>query len=187
MSKAPKEYKRLPGRGMRVEGNRVFAISRSVCSLWLGADHLLLVDRIGYTETYKRFYFRDIQAVIIRKTKKAVVGNYVMTILALLFALWALAVDNLPGRVTLWIICGLFVFFTLLNLWRGATCVTHIKTAVQTEQLPPWSRLSTAQKGMKRIRPNLLQAQGEVTGEELRAQLEALVRRQTAGPVPDAS
>lgn len=187
MSKAPKEYQRLPGRGMRLDGNRLFAVSRSICSLWLGGDHLLLVDRTGYTETYKRFYFRDIQAVIIRKTKKAAVGNYLMGSLALLFALWAFNVENIPGRVTLWIIFGFFAFFTLVNLWRGPTCVTHIKTAVQTEQLPPWSRLRTARKGMKRIRPQLLQAQGEVSAEELRERLEDLLRREAQGPATDVA
>jgi hypothetical protein len=187
MSKAPKEYQRLPGRGMRVEGNRLFAVSRSICSLWQGGDHLLLVDRTGYTESYKRFYFRDIQAVVIRKTNKAAVGNYIMGLLALLFAAWALNVVNLPGRVTLWIIAGFFGFFTLLNLWRGPTCVTHIKTAVQTEQLPPWNRLRTARKGKQRIRTLLLQAQGEVSSEELRARLDDLVRRQTQGSAADAT
>jgi hypothetical protein len=187
MSKAPKEYQRLPGRGMRVEGNRLFAVSRSICSLWLGGDHLLLVDRTGYTETYKRFYFRDIQAVVIRKTNKAAVGNYVMGLLVLVFAAWALNVVNLPGRVTLWIIVGFFGFFILLNFWRGPTCVTHIKTAVQTEQLPPWNRLRTARKAMKRIRPWLLQAQGDVSAEELRVRLEDFLRRQTQRPATDAT
>jgi hypothetical protein len=187
MSKAPKEYQRLPGRGMRVEGNRLFAISRSLCTLWLGGDHLLLVDRTGYTESYKRFHFRDIQAVIIRKTNKAAVGNYILGLLALLFAAWALNVVNLPGRVTLWIISGFFGFFALLNLWRGPTCVTQIKTAVQIEQLPPWNRLRTARKGMRKIRPRLLQAQGDVSAGELKARLEELVRRQTRGPATDAT
>jgi hypothetical protein len=110
-----------------------------------------------------------------------------MGLLALLFAFWALSVENLPGRVTLWIIFGCFGFFILLNLWRGSTCVTHIKTAVQTEQVPPWNRLSTTRKGMTRIRPRLLQAQGDVSADELRVQLEDFLRRQTQGPATDAT
>jgi hypothetical protein len=187
MSKTPKEYQRLPGRGMRVDGNRMFAISRSLCSLWLGEDHLLLVERLGYTETYKRFYFRDIQAVIIRKTNKAAVGNYVLGFFTLLFAVWALYVRNLPGQVALWILFGFFGIFTLLNLWRGPSCVTYIKTAVQTEQLPPWNRLRATRKGMNRIRPQLLQAQGDVSAQELRVRLEDLLRRETQGPALDAT
>jgi hypothetical protein len=83
MPKAPKEYQRLPGRGSLVEGNRWLAVTRSLCTVWMARDHLLLISRTGYTETYKRFYFRDIQAVIIRKTATAFVWNIVLMILAL--------------------------------------------------------------------------------------------------------
>jgi len=185
MSKAPKEYQPLPGRGLRSEG-RIVAFTRTYCRLWLGRDHLLLTDRSGYTETYKRFYYRDIQAVTIRKTNKAAAWNYVTGSFTLLFALWALLVTNLPGRVTLWIIAGCFGLITLVNLWRGPTCVTHIKTAVQTEQLPSWNRLRTARKGMEKLRPQLLQAQGEISAIELRVRLEDLLRRQPQGPAANA-
>jgi len=182
MAKAPKEYRRLPGRGMRIDGNRLIAFSRSICSVWLGGDHLLLVDRMGYTETYKRLYFRDIQAVIIRKTAKAAIQNCVLGLLALLFFLWAMAVVNLPGRVTLWIIGGLLALFALVNLLLGPTCVTHIKTPVQTEQLPSLNRLRTARKAMNRIRPQLLEAQGAFNADELKAELEERLRRLSDGP-----
>jgi hypothetical protein len=187
MSKAPKEYERLPGRGTRVEGNRLFALSRSRCSLWLGGDHLLLVDRAGYTETYKRFYFRDIQAVIIRKTNAAVVGTLILGLLALVFGAWALHEVDLASRVALGTVSAFFGIFTLLNLWRGPTCLTHIKTAVQVEQLPSWNRLRAARKGMTKIRPRLMQAQGEVSEGELKARLEGLVRHQAQGPAADGT
>jgi hypothetical protein len=182
MAKAPKEYRRLPGRGTRVDGNRLFAVSRSICTLWQGSDHLLLVDRTGFSETYKRLYFRDIQAVMIRKTAKGAVGNYVMGLLALLFFLWAMAVSNLPGRVALWIIGGFLALFTLVNLLRGPTCVTHIKTPVQTEQLPSWNRLRTARKGLDKVRPLLLEAQGAFFPEEVKAELEERLRRLSQTP-----
>jgi hypothetical protein len=187
MSNAPKEYQRLPGRGMRTEGNSLIAFSRSFCRLWLGGDHLLLTDRTGYTETYKRFYYRDIQAVLIRKTNSATIWNCIMGAFALIFALWALGVDNLPGRIALWIFAGFFGIFTAVNLLRGPSCMTHIKTAVQTEQLPAWSRVRTARKGMTKLRPRLLQAQGEVSADELRVRLEDLLRRQVEGPPTDAT
>jgi hypothetical protein len=182
MARAPKEYRRLSGRGMRVDGNRFFAVSRSICSVWEGEDHLLLVDRMGYTETYKRLYFRDIQAVMIRKTAKAAVQNCVMSILALLFFLWGTAVMNLPGRVTLWIIGGCFALFTLINLLFGPTCVTYIKTPVQNEQLPSLNRLRTARKAMNRIRPRLLEAQGAFTADEVKSELEERLRRLSQAP-----
>jgi hypothetical protein len=182
MSGTPKEYQRLPGRGLRGEGSRLLAFSRSFCQLWMGGDHLLLVDRTGYTETYKRFYFRDIQAVIIRKTSRATTWNWIMGSFALLFTLSALGVQEFGVRIVFWFFAGFFGLFTLINLLRGPTCVTHIKTAVQTEQLHAWNRLGTARKGMMKLRPHLLQAQGEISADELRVRLEDLLRHKAEGP-----
>ena len=55
-------YRRLPGRGRTPLGSH---------SLWIGEDHLLLVELRGFTETYRRFYFRDVQAIILRRTDRA--------------------------------------------------------------------------------------------------------------------
>jgi hypothetical protein len=179
MDGTPKEYKRLPGRGMRVEGNWFIAFSRSFCTLWLGEDHLLLLDRMGYTETYKRFYFKDIQAVMIRRTAKADVVNIALAVLALGFVGWALSVTNLAGRVTLWILGGVFALLALANFLRGPSCVAHIKTPVQIEQVPSWNRLRGARKGLDRIRPLLLEAQGAYFPDELKAELAARLQRES--------
>src|SRR5205823_5634583 len=54
-------YRRVGG--MR----RTLTLSRA--ALFTADDHFLLCDyRSGFTERYKRFYFRDIEAIIIRKT-----------------------------------------------------------------------------------------------------------------------
>jgi hypothetical protein len=177
--RAPKEYQRLPGRGTQVEGGRWFAITSSLCTVWMARDHLLLVSRIGYTETYKRFYFRDIQAIIIRKTATAFVWNIVLSIVALGFILPAVGVSDATAKIVLALIAGFFTFLVLWSLWRGSSCVTHIKTAVQTEQLAAWNRMRAARKGMALIRPRLLEAQGEFPQAELRARLEEQILRQT--------
>ena len=56
-----KEYRRLT-RGRTRPGFAVAFGGR--CSLWLGRDHLLRIDSSGYTESYRRFFLRDIQAVM---------------------------------------------------------------------------------------------------------------------------
>jgi hypothetical protein len=173
MAGTPKEYQRLPGRAMGLAGN---------WALWLGGDHLLLVARFGYTETYKRFYFKDIQAVTIRRTARATVWNCVLGLLALLFCLPALATVDVTGQAMAWILGGFFALLALINLLRGTTCVTHIKTPVQTEQVPAWGRLRAVRKGMDRIRPLLLEAQGASFPEELKAELTARLRRETEVP-----
>jgi hypothetical protein len=183
----PAEYQRLPGRGTQLEGNRWLAVSRSLCTVWMARDHLLLVSRTGYTENYKRFYFRDIQAVIIRKTATAFVWNIVLMILALAFILWAVDVSGSVARGILSFLGGFFTSLVLLSLWRGSTCVTHIKTAVQTEQLAAWNRMRAARKGMAMIRPKLLEAQGQFPQADLKARLEDRILRQTQSSVPEPS
>src|SRR6516162_3063872 len=89
---AEKKYHRLT----RERGPAQFsvaAITRS--SLWLGDDHLLLVECTGYSETYKRFFFRDIQAITISKTKVRVVWNWVWGVLVAIAGLiiWASSHD----------------------------------------------------------------------------------------------
>jgi hypothetical protein len=175
----PKEYQRLPGRGNQVEGNRWIAVTRSLSTAWMARDHLLLISRSGFTEHYKRFYFRDIQAIIIRKTAASLVGNIVLMVLALACFLLTAAVSDPAARIVWALIGGFFAFFAAWSLWLGSTCVTHIKTAVQTEQLAAWSRMRAARKGMALLRPRLLEAQGELPEVELKARLEEQILRQT--------
>src|SRR6058998_3858024 len=68
-----KDYRKLPGLG-----RDVVSISR----LYLARDHLLVVNSNGYIEEYKRFYFQDIQAIIIRKSITGQVWNWVLGALA---------------------------------------------------------------------------------------------------------
>jgi hypothetical protein len=171
MAKTPKEYEKLPGRGMQVEGNRLVAVSRSLCSLWLGGDHLLLVQRMGFTETYKRFYYRDIQALMIRKTAGGAIMSTVLGVITAVLFLCG-TVSNGSGRIALWIIGIIFALFTAISLWNGSSCVVQIKTSVQMERLPSWGRMRTARKGMERLRARLMEAQGAFFPEEIKAELE---------------
>jgi hypothetical protein len=170
---------------MRRHGFGIFAASRAVYTLWLGRDHLLLVERGGFTENYKRFYFTDIQAVIQRRTSSAAIVSAVSGTLALGFFAWALSVSNLPGRVTLWIVGGLCAMFCAFELWRGPTCVTHIQTAVQTEQIPSWGRIRAARKCLAEIRPRLEEAQGAIPADVLKAQWLEGLRGGAQTPAPN--
>jgi hypothetical protein len=150
----------------------------------MGSDHLLLVDRTGYTESYKRFYFADIQAIVVRKTNSATTVTAVTGSAAVAFFAWAFSISNMPGRLTLCIIGGCFALFALHGLWRGPSCVTHIQTAVQTDQLAAWNRIRAARKGLAALRPRLLEAQGTVAEEELRVQLMTRASGQSDSPAP---
>ena len=175
---APK-YKRLT----RERGPAQFSIAAMTrSSLWLGDDHLLLVECTGYSETYKRFSFRDIQAFTIRKTKARMVWNWVWVLLLSLSGL-IIAVASSDWFDTGTIIASgivLFLFGTplLLNTLFGPTCAVEIRTAVQTESLPSLCRVRKTQRIMNQLRPLISAAQGQLTGEEVAARL----RESIAGP-----
>jgi len=143
------KYRRVPG--LRWSGGR------SV--LRLADDHLLLCDyRTGFVERYKRFYFQDIQAIIIRKTM------YQIAIIAVwgLFAFGFLII----GIATQWnlflyiaeAICGLLI---LVQLMLGPTCRTDIKTAVQTDRIPALKRVRKTERIMRYLFPLIEEAQGK--------------------------
>jgi hypothetical protein len=186
MSKAPKEYTKMSGRGIRTGGGSFLALTRSFCRLWLGSDHVLLTDRTGYTETYKRFYFRDIQAIIIQRTNKARIVSIILGFFTFIFLMVAWLAPGVPGHVSGGIIAGFFGLFLSINVWRGPSCMTYVKTAVQTEQWPAWSRVKVARKGKQMLRSRLLEAQGEIPAEEMRVRLDDILRRQSESPGTNA-
>jgi hypothetical protein len=191
-----KEYQRLtPAR------SRTTFVSRS--SLWLGKDHLLCIDSSGYTETYKRFYFRDIQTVIIVISKRRVVWNWVLGPLTAIFLV--LLLGSLPytgstgsnsnlGEIVFFAFLGfIFALPLLINNILGPSCVCHLRTAVQIEELPPLNRLRRARKALNRLRPFMVAAQGGLPPEEISARMRAAVAspdsvapRPTVADNPDA-
>ena len=134
------QYKRLTYS--RARG--IFAVAfQSRLSLWLGLDHLLLVETNGYSETYKRFYFRDIQAIIIRETTRRNIWNAIL-VLPVVICFVGLIISLFPapnvGAVIVWsIFAVLFVVPFIINNIRGATCACQLRTAVQIEELPSFS------------------------------------------------
>jgi hypothetical protein len=168
---APVEYTKLPGSGISRKGGTFIAAARISTRLWLGDDHLLQVESAGgYSENYKRFYFRDIQAFCLRRTKNWFAVNVVLGFLTGGFLLWTLGVNEPAGKITLGIITAIFGFFLFLNLLRGPTCSCHLRTAVQHEELPSLRRVRNAEKVMGRIRPLIEAAQGTAQAEAMAEQ-----------------
>jgi hypothetical protein len=170
MPASPPTYTKLPGRGLR---RSVFAVSATRCRLWLAVDHLLAVDYTIASEEYRRFYFRDIEALIIRRTAHRQVWNWILLFFLLATAVPFFIAWRFAGHGGLLIaslsFAAFWLLFIIINSARGATCQTHIRTAVQNEQLPSLSRLSAARKVLARIQPLIVAVQGEATPEELGA------------------
>jgi len=179
MAPKVKEYQRLPGVGPRKTG--LVAVSATRSRLWLGNDHLLAVDSTGYTEEYKRFYFRDIQMVSFHQTRRGRVTNLIFGAIGVLFCVFALAQSG-GLAAFLWVIAGLFLTVVLANSIAGPTCAAHLKTAVQTEELPSLRRVWQTRKIFKRLRPLIAAAQGELTPEEIAARYGASAAVEPAQP-----
>ena len=168
---AEKEYIRLARPRLR-SGFQVSAAARS--SLWLGKDHLLCIETNGYTETYKRFYFRDIQAVTLHRTKKYLIANSILIPLVVLFVALGMVVDDSAGRIVLFCIALLPGIPLIVNLVRGPSCVCRVRTAVQEEEIPALANDRKAQAVLARIRPLIAETQGLLPREEIPARIEEL-------------
>ena len=172
------QYKRLTYS--RARG--IFAVAfQSRLSLWLGLDHLLLVETNGYSETYKRFYFRDIQAIIIRETTRRNIWNAIL-VLPVVICFVGLVISLFPapnvGAVIVWsIFAVLFVVPFIINNIRGATCACQLRTAVQIEELPSLCRVRQTRRVLAKIRPLIAAAQGgELTTEVVSARMRESVQ-----------
>lgn len=153
-----KEYQKLTG------SKKGFLIGKY--TLWQGPDHLLQIySRFG-VEEYKRFYFNDIQAVIIRKTPSGTVQNILAVCLALIFVVPAIAFEGGWSLFYAIIAAAMFVLL-MLGLFKGPTCETKLMTAVQTEQLKTLHRLTHAARMMDRLRVQIHQTQGAVKPDGL--------------------
>ena len=143
-------YTKVPGLG-----TGVFEYSR----LYVGPDHLLLVGSMAWNESYRRFYFRDIQAVIIRPSVWGKIQNALWALMLFLAAIIAIQVSDV-GAVIAWIIASLFALGLVINSLRGPTCVCYIQTAVQTTKLSPLDRVRRAQKFLTQLKPLIAAVQG---------------------------
>lgn len=178
---AEKEYQRLTRARLRRTGALAVFATRS--SLWLGKDHLLCIDSTGgYAEEYKRFYFRDIQAITLRKTKRRPILNWILAVpLAMCSAVLIVGLVDISRRPfqtdDYWGFVGwgtpfaLVLGLMIINTLRGPGCVCHLRTAVQTEVLPSLNRLRRARKVLDRIRPLVAAAQGTLSPEEIASHL----------------
>ncbi len=173
------EYKRLPGRQLfRVAGSSSF---------WMGKDHLLYVENHIFMESYKRFFYNDVQLVTIQRTSLSNLFTIIFCLLLALALFVAMPVDS--ANIPAWFLAGLFTLLLLFNLWLGPTCAFYIQTAVQTVKITPVQRLRTARRVINLIQPHIEQVQGQLDQESIPSPNNAAPKRQAAvrKSAPEAS
>ena len=165
---AEREYVRLT-RGRRRRGSFFEGFTTS-SSLWLGKDHVLSVDSKRYSEQYKRFYFRDIQAITIIRTKRRDTWNLVLALFVVVSLAFMFEGFGTPAAT--WAV--IFLIVISLNNYLGPTCRAYLRTAVQVEELPSLNRVNRAEKVLSRIRPLIVTAQGQLEPEEAAVRMREL-------------
>lgn len=165
--KAAFPYTRVPGR------RRGTILSSTV---WMGDDHLLLVRNSRFSETYKRFFYRDIEALLIRRGPRFSVSPYwLLTFVALLFGM-LIAIPS-RSRTGIWmIVAGLIAMMVYLAVeCLFLSCTTSIQTAVSSEELNALFRTRHALKAARLIATKI---------EEFQGPAERLAFERPAQPLP---
>lgn len=130
-------------------------------SLWLGPDHLLVVTSSGFSESYQRFYFRDIQAFAVADSVRFAVYNAVtgcvLGFLGLIALLNTLLGKGVSGFILIPAAPALIVL--AWNLFLGRTCKVTLLSGVQSVALRPLSRFRRTRKVFARIVPLIEAAQ----------------------------
>jgi hypothetical protein len=132
--------------------------------LWLGEDHLLSIDSASYSEEYKRFYFRDIQAFFICPTGRMAIWNGILTALLVMHVL-VLGWLGVSVTVVL-VVAGVLAVPLVLNNLSGPACKVYLRTAVQLEELPSLNRIRRAQRVLAIVRPLITAVQGPLSRDE---------------------
>lgn len=153
-------YRRLPGKKRGIG---------HWSTLWMGDDHLLSVSSNGYSESYTRFYFKDIKAVVARLTNRGRMWNVILGMMlgvSLLAFFSSFGDGTTSWSVTMTILAFLLLVGLLVNTLRGPTCRCHILMPLGIHELPTLGRIRTVRKVLDRLRPLIEERQGTTVPDD---------------------
>jgi hypothetical protein len=146
-------------------------------SVWMGPDHLLLVKSQRFQEEYKRFYFRDVQAIAVADAPRFHISSRAVALAALWLVAFAFCMLPGPSSYTvngfayhprasatwLWLTAAALVAAWAFISAKGS-CVCRIYTAVSADPLPSVYRRWTAKKFLALVEPRIRDAQAALEG-----------------------
>lgn len=179
MADTGQKYHKLPGR------RRGFIFS---ASLWTGADHLLLVRSVRFQEQYKRFYFRDIQAIVITSAPRFVFSTPMLAVVLMLLMGVLILRVRVPA-LTAWVWLLLAAMTAgWIYVSAAQSCICRLYTAVSREDLPSLYRMWTARKALAELERKIAEVQGVFTEDWAEAaDLRTLGPLETAGSTAAAT
>ena len=164
------KYRRLPGRSGFFVRN----------SLWIGADHVLSVRRNPSSESYRRYYFADIQAIVLTELPNATaLYGYIAGATLILVACTSIY-EGHPVWGTLCAVLALVVS------WPRPDCACYLKTSVSTDKLPSLWRLRNASKTVALLKTEIERTQGSVSAEAMEVGLPQVRARVSTAPLTPA-
>jgi hypothetical protein len=123
-----KTYRAIPGIGTGRFSLQVAMRNR----MYQGPDHLLIVQSTGYTEEYRRIFYRDIRYVDVRPSQRQIwLGVVQLSCIIVL----GLLLYVLPLALGLFFMAP-FVIALIFNLVSGPSCDCYVTTGVQTLKIP---------------------------------------------------
>jgi hypothetical protein len=145
MPKTPRMYERLTRPATAIGSYR---------SLWMAADHLLLVNSTGYSEDYQRIQYSDIKGFFVIPSDRRLLWHAPWVICALFSGVF-LANTLFSGKQPY--VSGTFLALSLIliawNQLLGPSCTAFVITGVQTAPLPSLVRLRKTHKALARLQP----------------------------------
>ena len=149
--------------------------------LWLGADHLLELHILRYSERSRRYYLRDVRAITVDETDARRLYTLLWLSFAVLFAGSAALLFTFGGTNPFALGAGaaaagglvLMVLGLLRNVVNGPTCRCQLHTAVQSADLFSLPRFRKAERFLREIVPAIEAAQGSVNVEAFATSPEA--------------
>jgi hypothetical protein len=133
----------------------------TMSQLWLGSDHLLHVQSTGYSESYRRFYLRDIQCLVIVHTARRTHVVAALSVLLMIVGIIMAMVGS--GWVGYAILAASFLPFYLWNHLLGPGCRVVVVTAVQQENVASLSRLPKTRRVLLELKPLVETAQASLS------------------------
>jgi len=145
----------------RIRGSRGASLA-SYHSLWAGDDHLLSVTNTYGNESYKKYYFAEIQALVSHRTSGWTAANITLGALAAFFLLPAIVLywnGTTDTAIALTVFAGILLIIFFINLLAGPTAKLCIQTATSYDRLAGVARQRKARKVIAQIAPLVHQAQ----------------------------
>ena len=120
-------YTKLSGKQRDLSGYK---------QLWLGEDHILLVQSSRFTEQYRKFALSDIQAIVVTSQPTAVSLRAMMAILMAMLLGGALLTDSNGLKIALALFAAIPFVILVSDMARGPRVACRLCTEVSAELLP---------------------------------------------------